>query len=300
MGDDTAALPIGLDRVVLLTSDALVEGYHFLPKSPPRAIGAAAAAVSLSDIAAKGGRPVAFLLDLLLPPGTPETWARSVVDGAEAELARYGAHLVGGDTKPSPRRTVVGMLVGTGCRDRLAPRTGARPGDVIVTTGTVGRGGSALRAWNRARNSRRAGARLLRVRPRVREGPRLARWAHAMLDTSDGLADSARLLASASRVRVVIEAERLPIDPGLDRTVRAPRDRLRHAFLGGDYELLASLPPSQVRPARVALRRLGCPLTEIGRVERGSGAWLEESGRRRRMPEGGWRPFRSTRVRRRA
>jgi thiamine-monophosphate kinase len=292
VGDDTAALPIGSGRVALLTSDALVEGYHFLRGAPPRSLGAAAASVNLSDVAAKGGRPVAFLLDLLLPPGTPESWARSVVDGAERQLARYGAHLVGGDTKPSPRIAIVGTLIGIARRDLLAPRTAARVGDRLVTTGTVGRGGLALLRWKRDPTSAAARAGLLRIRPRVREGAELARWAHAMMDTSDGVADSARLLASASRLRVVVEEGRLPIDPGLSRAVEAPGRRRRSAFVGGDYELLAALPAEKVPAARAALRRLGCPLTDIGRVEPGRGAWIETSGHCDPMPEGGWRPFR--------
>ncbi|MCI4354652.1 MAG: thiamine-phosphate kinase [Thermoplasmata archaeon] len=243
-------------------------------------------------MAAKGGRPVAFLLDLLVPPGTSENWARAVVDGAETQLARFGAHIVGGDTKPSPRASVIGTLVGTARRNRLAPRTDALPGDLVVTTGTVGRGGLALLGWDRAKTSKAARDRLLRVRPRVPEGPRLARWAHAMLDTSDGLADSARLLAAASGVRIIVEAERLPIDPGLRRAVPDPAERLRHAFLGGDYELLATVAPESFPAARATLRRLGCPLTEIGSVEAGTGAWLKQEGPRRPMPEGGWRPFR--------
>ena len=296
VGDDAAALPLGSGRVALLTSDALVEGYHFLPGAPPRRVGAAAASVNLSDVAAKGGRPIAFLLDLLLPPGTPESWARGVVDGAARELARYGVHVVGGDTKPSPRRAVVGTLVGFAPSDRLAPRTGARPGDRLVTTGWVGRGGQAYRRWKDHPRSPAARVGLLRIQARVREGPILARWARAMLDTSDGIADSARLLAAASRVRVVVDESRLPLPRGLRRARTGAARIRREAFLGGDYELLATLPPRAVPAARAALQRLGCPLTEIGRVERGRGAWLvTRDGAREPMPEGGWRPFGSAR-----
>jgi thiamine-monophosphate kinase len=293
IGDDTAALPVGAGRVALLTSDALVEGYHFLPDAPPRAVGAAAASVNLSDIAAKGGRPVAFLLDLLVPPGTSESWARGVVDGAEAQLARFGAHVVGGDTKPAPRRAVVGTLVGFAPGDRLAPRSGARAGDCLVTTGTVGRGGLAFVTWKEHARSSSARAGLLQIRPRVREGIALGRWAHAMMDTSDGLADSARLLADASAVRAVIKEPLLPIEPALRARGESLPTLRRRAFLGGDYELLAALPPRSVHAARAALGRLGCPLTEIGRIERGTGAWLATDRGEVPLPEGTWRPFRS-------
>jgi thiamine-monophosphate kinase len=292
LGDDTAAVPVGAGRVALLTSDALVEGYHFLADAPPRLVGAASASVNLSDIAAKGGRPVAFLLDLLVPPGTPEAWAQGVVEGAEAQLARFGAHIVGGDTKPAAHRSVVGTLVGFAASDRLAPRTGARVGDSIVTTGPVGRGGLSYLTWRRHPRSASARNGLLKIDPRVREGAALSRWANAMLDTSDGLADSARLLAEASGVQLVVDEDLLPIEPGLERgTVARPALR-RRMFLGGDYELLAALPAGAFPAARSALQRLGCPLTVIGHVERGQGAWLETSRGRIPFPDGTWRPFR--------
>jgi thiamine-monophosphate kinase len=290
VGDDTAAVPIGGGRVALLTSDALTEGTHFRADSPPRSIGHAAAAVNLSDIAAKGGRPVAFLLDLLLPSGTPERWAREVTLGAEEMLARFGAHLVGGDTKPALGRAVVGSLFGVGRADRLAPRSAARPGDLLVVTGAVGRGGyDALAVEGARRPSRRDLARWLEVRPRVFEGAELACFAHAMMDTSDGLADSVHLLAEASRRRIVVRADDLPIYPALTR--RFDRARLRVAFFGGDYELLATLPREDLSSARRALARLGCPLTVVGRVETGDGAWLESDRGVRALPRAGWRPF---------
>ena len=168
LGDDTAALPIPGGRVVLLTSDALTEGTHFRRDSPPRSIGHAVAAVNLSDIAAKGGHPVAFLLDLLLPAGTPERWAREITLGAEERLARYGAHVVGGDTKPSAARAVVGSLYGVGRATHLAPGSAARVGDVVAVTGAVGRGGfDALALAGGRTASRRELVRLLELRPRV-------------------------------------------------------------------------------------------------------------------------------------
>ena len=291
LGDDTAAVPLPGGAVALLTTDALTEGTHFLDRSPPRAIGRAAAAASLSDIAAKGGRPVALLVDLLLPPGSPERWARDVLRGAEREMARFGAHVVGGDTKPAASRAVVGTALGLSRRGRLAPRTAARPGDLLVVTGAVGRGGLAALGLGRAPTAATLG-RLLEIRPRVREGPLLAGFAHAMLDTSDGLAQATRLLAEASGVRIEVRADDLPIHPGLSRRLPSIAARRRQAFYGGDYELLATLPPGRLRPARRALAAVGCPLTPVGAVRRGTGAWLTVDGARPRpMPPAGWQPF---------
>ena len=292
LGDDTAALPLGGRRVALLTSDALAEGTHFSRRSPPRAVGAAAAAVSLSDVAAKGGTPVAFLLDLLLPVGTRESWAREVVLGAEAMLAPFDAHVVGGDTKPARSLAVVGSLLGFGRSDALAPRPAARAGDLLIVTGAVGRGGFAARAFRRGHvPTMREELAVLDVRPRVREGPVLAPLVHAMTDTSDGLADAARLMADASGARFVVEAARVPFYPGIVRAGGTEAAKLATAFYGGDYELLAAIAPARLRAARAALAPLGCPLTVVGTVERGHGAWLDRSGTRSPLPRAGWRPF---------
>jgi thiamine-monophosphate kinase len=144
LGDDAAALRPPPGRVAVVSTDTLVEGTHFLPGSPPERIGAASAGVSLSDLAAKGARPDAILLALVLPVGTHRSWAEAVVRGAERFGARFDAHVVGGDTKPGPVRTVVSTVVGWGDPAHLAPRSGARPGDLLVTTGEVGRGGSGF------------------------------------------------------------------------------------------------------------------------------------------------------------
>lgn len=293
LGDDVAALPLGGRRVALLTTDALSEGTHFLAASPPGLIGRAVAAVNLSDLAAKGGAPVAGLLDLLLPRGTPARWAEEVVDGADRMGRQFGAPVVGGDTKPAAGRSVVGTYLGYGRADRLAPRHGARPGDQVVVTGTVGRGGQAAQALADDGPGPRTLGGLLDVRPRVAEGQRLVRWARAMTDTSDGLAAATHLLAAASRVRLVIDPTRIPWDARLTQRLPPGPARQRVGFYGGDYELCATLPPRHVASARRALARLGCPLTPVGVVARGRGAVLHEgAGRPRPMPPPGWDPFR--------
>jgi thiamine-monophosphate kinase len=292
VGDDVAALPLRGRAVVLLTTDALSEGTHFRRGSDPRAIGRAVAAVSLSDLAAKGGTPVAGLLDLLVPSGTPRRWAEAVVEGADEMGRRFGAPLVGGDTKPAAGRVVVGTFLGRGRADRLAPRSGARPGDVVAVTGQVGAGGWQARQLAARPASRAALAGLLGVAPRVAEGRRLVRWARAMTDTSDGVAEAARLVAAASGCRIVVEEAQLPWDPALAREIPAGPRRRSVAFYGGDYELFLTVPPSAVPPARRALASLGCPLTVVGSVRPGRGATLRGvDGRLVPMPPSGWDPF---------
>jgi thiamine-monophosphate kinase len=290
IGDDAAALRISPGSVALLTTDALVEGTHFLTASPAADVGRAAVGVSLSDVAAKGGRPIAALLDLLLPPETPSRWADDVAAGARAEIRRWGGELVGGDTKPSATRSVVGTVLAEGDARHLAPRSGARSGDVLLTTGTVGRGGVLAAALDRGRPTRRLLGQLLRVEPRLFEGRVLARYAHAMLDTSDGLGESARLLSEASRVRLEVDFDRLPMARGL-RAIRSDAARDSALFYGGDYELLAAVPAARVAAALRAVRRVGGLVSVVGGVRRGRGAYLRRGGELQPMPEAGWRPF---------
>ena len=288
IGDDAAALDLGGGRVALLTTDALVEWTHFLPASPPRDIGAAAASASLSDLAAKGGRPIALTLDLLLPAETPAAWARDVVQGADATMRRVGGAVVGGDTKSSETPTVVGTALGLGRADRLAPRSAARPGDLLAVTGTVGRGGTAYERFTLRGPSDRSALRgLLRIEPRLREGEALVRSAHAMLDTSDGLAEGARLLAEASGTRVRIDAERVPLARGLARSADGALPEM--TFFGGDYELLAAIPPARLARASADVAAVGGTLTPVGRIERGRGAVLVGRAGTAPMPPMGFR-----------
>jgi thiamine-monophosphate kinase len=292
LGDDAAAIRPPPGKVAILSIDSLVEGTHFLPRSRPQQVGAAAAGVSLSDLAAKGAQPAALLLAIVVPVETPQNWAEEVVRGAERTSERFGMSLVGGDTKPGPVRTVVSSVVGWAREGSLAPRSGAYPGDLLATTGSVGRGGVAAARMNASQHpDPRALSAMLDVRPRVAEGAVLVQWAHAMLDTSDGLAEAARLLAEASQVRVEVDEDRLPLTPALRDSNLSAAERRRRALYGGDYELLLTLPARRFPPAQRAVRNVGGRLTAIGRVTSGRGTWIGSGGRMRPMPPAGWQPF---------
>lgn len=293
LGEDVAAIPLGRGHFALLTTDALSEGTHFRRESPPEAIGAATIGASLSDLASKGATPTVALVDLLVPAGTPQQWLERVTQGAERMCGRFGATIVGGDTKPAAGRSVVGTMVGLSQGRHLPGRRSARAGDAVVTTGTVGRGGVAASALGRSRATVAELRALLTIEPRVSEGRVLAPRVRAMTDSSDGLAEAARLIADASRARIELTEATLPWAPGLLRRARDPRDRRRLAFYGGDYELVATLPRRQLAAARRGVARVGGSLTEIGRVTRGTGAWLvpESGGAPVPLAPAGWDPF---------
>jgi thiamine-monophosphate kinase len=225
---------------LVVTQDALVDGVHFrFDLLDWRELGARAAAVNLSDLAASGADPLALLVTLGLPR---ETELEDVLE-LYAGLNERGVPVRGGDTTRADR--VVLSVTALGRADRVPGRAGARPGDAVVVTGPLGAAGAAFRE-----------GRLPPVPDRVEEGKRLARVATAMLDLSDGLGRDAGHIAHRSGVRLAIELDRVPLASG------AERDDIG---FGEDYELLAATPDP-----------LGFPV--IGRVEEGAGVELTLRG----------------------
>ncbi|MBE3599737.1 MAG: thiamine-phosphate kinase [Limnochordaceae bacterium] len=147
IGDDVAAVEVRGDRYLLMTCDAQVAGVHFLPGvTPPERVGRKAAAVNLSDVAAAGGRPTHFLVSLLLPPDTAVEWMEAAYDGIAHEAALFGADVVGGNVARAGQLALDLTLLGEVERDRIVRRAGARPGDLVLVTGSPGmaRAGLAL------------------------------------------------------------------------------------------------------------------------------------------------------------
>jgi thiamine-monophosphate kinase len=225
---------------LVVTQDALIEGVHFrFDLLGRRDLGARAAAVNLSDLAASGADPLALLVTLGLPP---ETTLEDVLE-LYAGLNERGVPVRGGDTTRADR--VILSVTALGRAERVPGRAGAQPGDAVVVTGPLGAAGAAFRA-----------GRLPPVPDRVEEGKRLARSATAMLDLSDGLAQDAGHIAQRSCVRLAIELDRVPLAGGVE---------LDDVGFGEDYELLATTPDP-----------LGFPV--IGRVEAGEGVVLTRGG----------------------
>lgn len=227
-GDDCAVLPGG----GLLTCDPVIEGIHFLPDTPARQVGWKAMARNLSDIAAMGGEPRYAVVSLGLRPTTPVRWVRQLYGGLHAAARRFGCEIVGGDTAHvrCEQFVVVTLL---GHADRPVLRSGAKPGDAVFVTGTLG-------------GSFRSGKHL-RFIPRIRE----ARWlvehvhVHAMIDVSDGLASDLQRLVEASRVGFDIASARIP-------------GKLPGALSDGeDFELLFTVAPRNAVTARRKFHEIG-------------------------------------------
>jgi thiamine-monophosphate kinase len=277
--DDVALLAVGDTRLVL-TSDTIVEGVHYLPGDPPQDIGWKLAAVNLSDLAAKGARPSGCLLNYSL--SGDGDWDAAFLDGLHAALDRYAMPLIGGDTVKMPAgsaRSYSLTAIGEATGD-VPARSGARSGDRLYATGPVGDAGAGLdllRGDGRARGPLVDAYR--RPRPRLAEGARLAPLASAMMDVSDGLLIDAARMAQASGVAFLID--HIPLSPALERARGASlATRIAAAQAGDDYELLFALPPGVTPPV---------PAIPVGEVAAGAGLSLRIDGAPVPLPDRlGW------------
>ncbi len=280
-GDDCAILASRRGRV-LFTVDSMVEGVHFrLEWGSPELLGAKALVVNLSDIAAMGGRPVAFVVNLAVREGLDRRFFDRLYAGLKARAAESGAELAGGNVTRSGELAITIALLGEVVTGALR-RDAARPGDEIFVTGTVGDSAAGLgilahRLRARPRARRFLVERHLSPTARLAAGQALARIrpTPAAIDLSDGLLQDLGHLLERSGVGAEIDAEAVPVSPAY-RAVMG--DDLSLALGGGeDYELLFCLRPGHSE-ARLA-RMLGLPVRRIGRIVRGKKAVVLSHGR---------------------
>jgi thiamine-monophosphate kinase len=297
-GDDAAVLQPVRGACDVLTTDALVEGVHFdLRFVPPDAVGHRALAVNLSDLAAMGAEPRAALLSLLLPDSLDIATLDGVVDGLTGLAARQRVALVGGNITRTPGPLVIDVTAtGSVHPRRILRRAGARPGDEVYVTGTLGEAAVGLRylQQNPAPGAEHAVAscvqRYLRPEPRVRAGLLLGRnrVASSCIDLSDGLADGVRHVAAASGVGIAIDEAAIPVRDDM---------RMWHARLGGnavedawtagdDYELLFTVRPAHRGRLRGVTNMLRAPITRIGVVTRERDLVVRHAAGTRALPSG--------------
>ena len=265
-GDDCAVIDHGVETLLLLKTDALVEHVHFLPSAPARAVGWKAAARVVSDFAAMGGRPAHFLVTLALPPETAVSWVEDLYRGIGDCLEKFGGFLAGGETSsvPSNSAAVISIAAtGTVRRDQLVLRSTAQPGDVLLVTGQLG---GSIRGKH------------LNFTPRLVETDWLV--AHfkptAMMDLSDGLAKDLPRLAAASGCGYRIDESSLPLTPG-----STPAQALGD---GEDFEILLAVESARVPKLLAAWPATFSGLTCIGNLtdlhtsDSLSGGWDHFSG----------------------
>ncbi len=268
LGDDASVFAPPPGRELVVAADAIVAGVHFLPGDPPGLIGKKLLRTNLSDLAAMGAVPLGYLMTVSAPRGTPDAWFAAFAAGLAADQAEFGVFLLGGDTTSTPgpvslSLTIIGHVApGTALR-----RTGARDGDLLWVSGTIGDGALGLLAA-RGDIADPDGVLADRYRlpqPRLALGRAVAGIAHAGMDVSDGLVQDAGHLCRAGGVGCVIEAADVPLSPA----ARAA-GRLALCLTGGDdYELLLAVPPEAEPALQEAAFRVGTPVTRIGAFRAG-------------------------------
>jgi thiamine-monophosphate kinase len=280
--DDAAAISPRKGHELIVTTDALVEGVHFLPGDPPETVARKALRVNLSDLAAKGAAPVGYFLALSLPARLPYAWLKAFASGLGRDQKTFCVSLMGGDTTSTPGPLTLAITaVGSAPRGRMIRRAGAKPGHDVFVTGTIGDAGAGLeilstRAGREARTAASVQKLINRYRlptPRLKFGQALRNVASAALDVSDGLIADLGHIAEVSGVRIAIEAEKIPRSSalramwgdGIEAIVRA-------ATSGDDYEITFTAAPG--RAVAAAAKKAGVRVTRIGRVEKGAGVQL--------------------------
>jgi thiamine-monophosphate kinase len=302
--DDAAVLTPPAGHALVVTADAIVGGVHFFIDDPPDAVARKALRVNLSDLAAKGAQPAGFVLTLALPTSAGDRWLKAFAKGLGKDAKHYDCPLLGGDTVRTPGPVTVSITAfGTVPECSMVRRAGARLGDHVIVTGTIGDAalglnlrkerGEAKRWRLDAAMQRHLLARYLVPEPRNALAEALRLNASAAMDVSDGLAGDLGKLCRASGVGAEIEVERVPLSRAARAALAADPKAIETILTGGDdFEVVATVPPAALDALLTAARVVGVPVTAIGRVTAGMEArFLRPDGRKLRFARASFSHF---------
>jgi thiamine-monophosphate kinase len=285
--DDACTLIPPPGQELVLTNDALTAGIHFLRSDPPDQIARKMLRVNLSDLAGKGAKPLGYLMTTAFDPEVDVAWVAAFAAGLVKDQAEFGLTLLGGDTTATPGPlALTATLIGSVPVGRALRRNGAKSGDVLLVTGTIGDGHFGLAA-NRNELTQLPFAELDYLadryrlpQPRVTFGTGLTArgLGHAAMDVSDGLVADLRHLCAASECGARVMLPKVPISPAVAELVAGSPDLLLAAITGGDdYEVLLAAPADQV-PAILALgKETKTRVTEIGVITKGKDVIFEDA-----------------------
>jgi thiamine-monophosphate kinase len=298
--DDVALIAPTPGTDLVVKTDAVVESVHFLAGDRPELVARKALRVNISDLAAKGARPRWYLLDAILPRRIDDRWIAAFARGLAKDQAEFGIALIGGDMSSTPGPLTLAITaLGEVPRGKMPRRSGARPGDDIYVSGTIGDGALGLLVATgklKSADRRHAGFLLDRYRlpqPRVALGGYLLGFASAALDVSDGLVADLGHICESSRLGATVELARVPLSPAAAATLAQNPALFERILTGGDdYEILFTVPAEARSRVAALARRLELRLTRIGHMHAGRGVGLiDAAGRRRTMARGGWTHF---------
>ena len=294
LGDDAAILTASGDDIVV-TTDAIVEGVHFLADDPPDTVARKALRVNLSDLAAKGAMPAGFVLTLALR-AADDAWLTPFARGLGSDVGLFGCPLLGGDTVSTPGPAMISITAfGRVPTGRMVHRSGAKPGDRIVVTGTIGdaalgldilKGGAAAALADAAAKAMLIG-RYRVPQPRNALATAVRDHAHAAMDVSDGLAGDLAKLCAASGVSAVIDAPSIPLSAAAAELLARGTVGIETIVSSGDdYEILCAIPEASFEAFAQAAGHAGVAVTSIGTVIAGASAprFLSGDGREIALP----------------
>jgi thiamine-monophosphate kinase len=290
LDDDAAALKPNGDDIVV-TTDAIVEGVHFLPDDPPDTVARKALRVNLSDLAAKGATPAGFVLTLALR-SADEAWLKPFAAALGEDAALFNCPLLGGDTVSTPGPLMVSVTAfGRVPPGKMVHRSGAKPGERVMVTGTIGdaalglavlKGGKVHAAATDVATREALVGRYRVPQPRLAMVDIVRDYASAAMDVSDGLAGDLTKLCGVSGVSAVIDMASIPLSDAARDLVSRGVVGLEALIAGGDdYEILCTLPEDRVEAFAAAAQRAGVAVSSIGAVVAGSVAprFIDGQGR---------------------
>lgn len=300
--DDAALIVPPEGTALVATADAMISGVHFLPDDPPETVGCKLLRVNLSDLAAMGAAPLGYLLTCAWPKDWDQDWIAAFARGLAGDQERFGISLLGGDTTSGPGPLSLSLTaLGSVAPPQALRRSGARAGDRVFVSGTLGDGAFGLLVRNgRLTNLSDASLQDLTEAyrlpmPRLALGQALAAGglATACLDISDGLLADLGHICEASGLGARIGAERVPLSPAVQEAVASDLESFPLALTGGDdYELCFTVAPDRVEAVTGLAKTSGLALTEIGEMIQGQGvSVLDRDGAALAFDHRGWTHF---------
>jgi thiamine-monophosphate kinase len=298
--DDAALVECGAGRNLVITADAIVAGVHYLPEDPPELVARKLLRVNLSDLAAMGARPLHYVLTTALPAELGSEWLARFAQGLREDQRRFGIDLLGGDSVGTTGPAVLSLTaIGEITAGKEVRRSGAKPGDLVWVSGTIGDAFLGLHVLRGAYPELAPKHRDYLIdrfripRPRIELGTLLPGIAHAMIDVSDGLLADLGHVCETSQAAAVVELTSLPLSVAAQVIVDSDRSICPQlAAAGDDYELLFAASADAAEAVAALSSRLGIPITPIGRIEPGTGVRLvDANGRGIELDHAGYRHF---------
>jgi thiamine-monophosphate kinase len=297
LSDDAALLTPPAGQQLVLAADALVEGVHFLPDDPPGMIARKLLRVNLSDLAAMGAAPLGYLMTTAFTRGMADSWIADFVAGLAEDQQRFGISVLGGDTVATPGPACFSLtIIGVVPPGKALHRRGARIGDDVWVSGSIGDGALGLRVLQGSLAADAEGHLARRYHlpePRLALGQALRGVARAAMDVSDGLVQDLGHLCRAAGCGAEIIADAVPLSPAARAALAAEAALLTLILTGGDdYELLFAAAPEDADAVRAASVKAGVPVARLGRFVAGDGVEVRDgSGAAITLPRGGWSHF---------